>query len=111
MILSTADVDKGFRLPRASSPTRVLSAPQPQTHSDAATTVMLSWPQPQQSAARTPQRLRRHRVPLPQQHARMTPQRRTRLEVQDQPSRTLSRNRHDVRNLSAGLESDGWRRV
>ena len=54
---------------------RASSAPQPQTDCDPATSVMLSWPLPQQSAARTPQRLRRHRVPLPQQEAGMTPQR------------------------------------
>ena len=36
---------------------------QPQTHCDAATSVMLRWPLPQQSAGRTPQRLRIHSVP------------------------------------------------
>ena len=80
----------------------LLSAPQPQTHCDAATSVMLSCPLPQQSAARTPQRQDSHSVPLPQQQAGMTPQRRNWIL----PSRTLTTRHHDVRNLSAGLA--GW---
>ena len=40
----------------------------------------------------------------------MTPQRPTRLNVQNWPTHTPSTRHRDVHNLSAGLESDGWRR-
>ena len=52
----------------------LLSAPRPQTHFVAATSYLLGLPLPQQSAARTPQRLSLS-LPLPQQLARGTPRR------------------------------------
>ena len=76
-VKTSGDVDKGCLHPRASSPTSVHCLHRSRRQIDASTSVMLSWPLPHQSAARTPQRLRRHRVPLPQQQAGMTPQRRT----------------------------------